>query len=156
MGQKIQKRMSQPKACEIKWINFMNFIGYFPFFVSDLFFFLVKLILVFDFVIFFGLNIFWKSLARCALFSTVLFTALHLYGTYRKDIVYGALVCTPFWDLPTTKTWFELISPLWANNLHTFGVYARQKATEKTLSNFSYFCNKSIWKGKIILVVFLF
>ena len=147
MGQKIQN-MSQPKACEIKWIDFMNFIGYFPFFFSDLNFFFVKLILVFDFINFFGLNIFWKSLACFALFSTVLFTALHLCGTYRKDIVYCALVCTPFWDLPTTKTWFELISPLWANTLHTFRVYAWQKAPEKTLSNISYCRNKSIWKGK--------
>ena len=136
--------------------RFHEFYWLFSIFRLRFNFFLVKLILVFDFVIFFGLNIFWKSLARCALFSTVLFTALHLYGTYRKDIVYCALVCTPFWDLPTTKTWFELISPLWANTLHTFRVYAWQKAPEKTLSNFSYFCNKSIWKGKIILVVFLF
>ena len=147
MGQKIQN-MSEPKACEIKWIDFMNFFGYFPFFFSDLIFFRQIDSCIWFHNLFFALNIFCKSLACCALFSTVLFTALHLYGTYRKDIVYGALICTPFWDLPTTKTWFELISPLWANTLHTFRVYARQKAPEKTLSNFSYCCNKSIWKGK--------
>ena len=147
MGQKIQN-MSEPKACEIKWIDFTNFIGYFPFFFSDLIFFRQIDSCIWFHNVFFALNIFCKSLACCALFSTVLFTALHLYGTYRKDIVYGALICTPFWDLPTTKTWFELISPLWANTLHTFKVYARQKAPEKTHSNFSYCCNKSIWKGK--------